>query len=702
MSPPSAKPAAQPQASLFDDAPAAAPIAPAPVATPVPPLTGGVEPRPAPAAPSPSTGGYSAKDIEVLEGLEPVRKRPGMYIGGTDERALHHLFAEVLDNAMDEAVAGHAKVISVRLDADGQLTVTDDGRGIPVDPHPKHPGKSALEVIMTVLHSGGKFSGKAYETSGGLHGVGVSVVNALSERVEVTAWKDGFEWRQAFTRGKPIGSIEKLGATRKHGTAIAFTPDPVIFGEGVAFRPARLYRMARSKAYLFGGVEIRWSCDPSRIQDQTPPEAVFRFPNGLADFLAERVKDIETVTPEPFAGRYSRPGETGKVEWAIAWTPAGFGEADGFLQSYCNTVPTPEGGTHEAGLRAALTRGLKTYAELKGDKRGVILTADDVIAQAGALVSVFIRDPEFQGQTKERLSSADAQRLVESAIRDPFDHWLTAQPKSATALLEFVIERAEERLKRRKDKEVARASATRKLRLPGKLADCSGNAIDGTEIFLVEGDSAGGSAKQARDRKSQAILPLRGKILNVASATLDKLGQNKELSDLLLALGVQGGSKFKEEDLRYDRVVIMTDADVDGAHIASLLITFFYRTMPEMIRSGRLYLALPPLYRLSHGTKIVYARDDAHRDELLAGEFKGKKPEISRFKGLGEMMPAQLKETTMDPAKRTLARVTLPHDDPDATEFVEVRVESLMGRKPELRFQFIQENAEFAAADLDV
>ncbi|MCI3135669.1 DNA topoisomerase IV subunit B [Phenylobacterium aquaticum] len=678
---------APPQASLFDTA-----LNPAPVA----PLAEAHEPVVEAAAPR--TGGYSAKDIEVLEGLEPVRKRPGMYIGGTDERALHHLFAEVLDNAMDEAVAGHAKLIEVSLDADGRLTVKDDGRGIPVDPHPKHPGKSALEVIMTVLHSGGKFSGKAYETSGGLHGVGVSVVNALSEHVEVTAWKDGFEWRQSFTRGKPIGGIEKLGPSKKHGTAISFIPDPIIFGEGVAFKPARLYRMARSKAYLFGGVEIRWKCDPARIHDQTPPEATFRFPNGLADFLAERVKDIETVTPEPFAGRFERKGEAGKVEWAVTWTPAGFGEADGFMQSYCNTVPTPEGGTHEAGLRAALTRGLKAYAELSGEKRGGLITAEDVIAQAGALVSVFIANPEFQGQTKERLSSADAQRLVEAALRDPFDHWLTAQPKSASALLAFVIERAEERLKRRKDKEVARASATRKLRLPGKLADCSGNAIDGAEIFLVEGDSAGGSAKQARNRKTQAILPLRGKILNVASASTDKTGGNKELADLMLALGVQGGSKFKEEDLRYERVVIMTDADVDGAHIASLLITFFYRTMPDLIRAGRLYLALPPLYRISHGGKSMYARDEVHRDELLATEFKGKKPEIGRFKGLGEMMPAQLKETTMDPAKRTLARVTLPR----AEELVQDLVETLMGRKPELRFRFIQENAEFAVADLDV
>jgi topoisomerase-4 subunit B len=639
---------------------------------------------------------YTAADIEVLEGLEPVRRRPGMYVGGTDEKALHHLFAEVIDNAMDEAVAGHATWIEVRLEPDGFLSVADNGRGIPVDPHPKFRDKSALEVIMTTLHSGGKFDGKVYNTSGGLHGVGVSVVNALSETLEVEVARGQQLYRMTFTRGHPDDKLQKLGQImNRRGTKVRFRPDEKIFGRGASFKPARLHRMARSKAYLFGGVEIRWSCDPALITDGTPAEAVFHFPGGLRDYLLSTIEGQTLVTKDLFVGRLEKEGGHGSVEWAVAWVA----DADGFFNSYCNTIPTPEGGTHEAGLRQALTKGLRAYGELVGNRRAAQITADDVMGTAAAMLSVFIREPEFQGQTKDKLATQEATRIVEAAVRDAFDHWLADSPQQATKLLEWTLEQAEERLKRKREKEVGRQTATRKLRLPGKLADCTIQTASGTEIFIVEGDSAGGSAKSARARETQAVLPLRGKILNVANASSEKLAQNQLLSDLVQALGAGTGAKYREEDLRYERVIIMTDADVDGAHIASLLITFFYQQMPQLIENGHLYLAVPPLYKLTQGAQSAYARDEKHKEELLQTVFNGRgKVEISRFKGLGEMNAQQLKETTMDPAKRTLLRVEIGEGDKSA---IAEAVNSLMGSKPEARFRFIQERAAFAK-DLDI
>ena len=638
---------------------------------------------------------YDASSIQVLEDMEHVRLRPGMYIGGKDDRALHHMVAEIIDNSMDEAVAGHATWIEVELHENGHVSVRDNGRGIPTGPHPSDPNKSALEIIFCTLNAGGKFSGDSYETSGGLHGVGSSVVNALSDHLRVEVARNKELFAMEFSRGVPQGKLAKIGAApNRRGTSVTFHPDAEIFGS-LKLKPARLFAMARSKAYLFSGVEIRWKT--AQTDGDTPQEATFHFPGGLADYLKEVMGGATTYSENPFAGtvsfeKFDRPG---KVEWAINWTPS----RDGFIQSYCNTVPTPEGGTHEAGFWAAILKGIKAYGELVGNKKAAQITREDLTTGAGALVSCFIREPEFVGQTKDRLATVEAQRMVENSVRDHFDNWLAADTKSAGAILDFLVLRAEERLRRRQEKETSRKTATQKLRLPGKLTDCSSKTREGTELFIVEGDSAGGSAKMARDRRNQALLPLRGKILNVLGSASSKIGTNQEIADLTQALGVGLGTKFNVDDLRYDKVIIMTDADVDGAHIAALLMTFFFTQMRPMIDHGHLYLACPPLYRLTQGARRLYVADDAEKERMMEKGLGGKgKIDVQRFKGLGEMDAKDLKETTMDPKSRKLIRVTIDEDEPGQTGDL---VERLMGKKPELRFQYIQENARFVE-ELDV
>ena len=648
---------------------------------------------------------YSAQDIQVLEGLEAVRARPGMYIGGTDEQSLHHLVAEILDNSMDEAVAGFANRIELSLNADYSVTVTDNGRGIPVDSHPKYPDRSALEVIMTMLHSGGKFGGNAYKVSGGLHGVGSSVVNALSESLTIEVARDRKLYRQHYAKGRPLDKLEMVGnAPNRRGTSITFRPDPEIFGANCCFSPNKLYRMARSKAFLFKGIHILWKCAPELLceGDVTPAEAELHFPNGLRDFLNYQIGSRTTVNRMPFAGESLLAGDEGKVEWAVTWPE----DENGFCHSYCNTVITPQGGTHELGFKSALLRGLKEYAEMANVKKAAAVTGEDFLSDACIMLSVFIRDPEFQGQTKDRLTSSKAVRLVEQAVKDSFDHWLSSDSENAAALMEYVIARSEFRRRKKEEKIQNRKSPTKRLRLPGKLADCSKAAAEDTEICIVEGDSAGGSAKQGRDRMTQAILPLRGKILNVASASLDKITQNQEIKDMIEALGCGIKDNYKEENLRYEKIIIMTDADVDGAHITSLLMTFFYQQMPKLIENGHLFIATPPLYKISAAGKNFYALDDDDKDRILKKEVKGsQKAEISRFKGLGEMSAQQLKETTMDKSKRTLLKVLIPsaNTEEGKEEAFETRrmVERLMGKNPESRFKFIIERAKFVD-DLDI
>ncbi len=649
-----------------------------------------------------NTQSYGASDIQVLEGLEPVRLRPGMYIGGTDEKAWHHLPTEIMDNSIDEAVAGFAKKISVRLIDSKTIEINDDGRGIPVDEHPKYPGKSALEIILTTLHSGGKFNNNVYKTSGGLHGVGSAVVNALSSEMIVKICRDGYEWTQTFCRGIPTSTMIRGNETKSHGTSIRFTLDDDIFGAGAVFKPVKIYRMARAKAFLSKGIKIEWECNPELLTEDMGLDAqtTFYYPNGIGDFLEERTSSKPKILPKIFSGVVEFPNDCGRAEWSLTFLTDENGAAsdDGFFASYCNTIATIDGGTHENGFKTAITKGLKAYGEKINNKAAGTIISEDVFDSAAAIVSVFYNKPQFLGQTKEKLSNPEVARYTENAIKDPWEMFLAYDPKTANTLLEFIINLANARIKTKQTKDVARKTPTKRARMPAKLADCSKHGIAGTELFIVEGESAGGTAKQARDRALQAIMPLRGKVLNVISNSDDRFSQNKELNELVDIIGAGTAKNWDESKLRYEKIIIMTDADVDGSHICALLMTFFYQFMPQLIHGGHLYLSCPPLYKLTVGSESKYIDTDEELEELKNTKYKGKKIEVSRFKGLGEMMPAQLKETTMSVKTRRLIRVELPPKTEEGMEDFDktkTLITELMGKKPEFRFKFITEHAKF-------